>query len=290
MARLLGKKISKFLLSVGSLCSVVSPSFANNTLPKQARVPGGVAIIDLEITSVEPPTVHYLGNRTLVIADPKKPQHWFTVVGIPLDATIGINHIEVSSSDNEVIKKSFVVKPKKYRIEHLNIPDKRKVEPLAEDLALIEKEYLETIETYAAWQYQEVTSLNLPVPVIKGRRSSPFGLQRIMNNVPNNPHSGLDIAAPSGTKVLCPKDGTVINIGNYFYSGNIVFVDHGQGFITSYCHLSSVAVSKGQVVRKGQLIGNVGKTGRATGPHLHWSVSLNGVRVDPELFIHGRSS
>lgn len=290
MVRLLGKKISKFLFSVGSLCSVISPAFANHSpLPKQARVPGGVAIIDLEVNSTEPPVVHYLGNRTLVMPDPKKPKHWITVVGIPLEATLGINHIEISSQDKDIIKKSFVVKPKQYRIERLNIPDKRKVEPLPEDLALIEKEYLETIATYAVWQDQAVSSLLLPIPT-QGRKSSPFGLQRIMNNIPKNPHSGLDIAAPSGTKVICPKDGTVINIGNYFYSGNIVFVDHGQGFITSYCHLSSVAVSKGQVLRKGELIGAVGKTGRATGPHLHWSISLNGVRVDPELFIHGRNS
>lgn len=279
--------ISKFLLSISSLCSVITPVFGIPTMPKQARVPGGVAIIDLEVTSPEPPVVKYLGKRTAVLANPKKPQHWISVIGIPLDVTVGLNEIQISNKD-AIVKKTFVVKSKNYQVEHLNIPNKRKVEPLAEDMALIETEYLETIKTYDVWEYQELTSLHLSIPVHKARRSSPFGLQRIMNNVPKSPHSGLDLAAANGTKVNCAKDGKVINIGNFFYSGNIVFVDHGQGFITSYCHLNSVAVTKGQVVHKGELIGTVGKTGRATGPHLHWSVSLNGVRVDPELFISSK--
>lgn len=275
---------TKLLISIGSIYSVVFPTFANNALPKQARVPGGVAIIDLDITSAEPPEVRYLGNRTVVLANPKKSQHWVTVVGIPLDVSIGINHIQITCAD-QTTTKTFTVKPKKYPTEHLHLADKRKVEPLPEDMQLIEQEYVETIDTYATWEYKELSSLRLSIPVQHGRKSSPFGLLRIMNNIPKNPHSGLDIAAPSGTKVACAKDGVVVNIGNYFYSGNIVFVHHGQGFITSYCHLNTVEVTKGQVIRKGDIVGTVGKTGRATGPHLHWSVSMNGVRVDPEYFI-----
>ncbi|HSX20535.1 MAG TPA: peptidoglycan DD-metalloendopeptidase family protein [Gammaproteobacteria bacterium] len=277
------KQISKMLLSIGGLCSVLSPVFASTVLPKAARVPGGVAVIDLGIVSPEPPEVRYLGNRTCVLANPKQPNTWLTVVGIPLEATLGINQIEITSRNN-TITKTFDVKPKSYPIERLTISDKRKVEPSAEDLAVIEKEYLETIAAYARWEYKDLKSLRLATPV-KGRKSSPFGLQRIMNNIPKNAHSGLDIAALKGTNVSCAKDGTVINIGNYFYSGNIVFVDHGQGFITSYCHLDTIAVQKGQELKQGDVVGTVGKTGRATGPHLHWSVSLNGVRVDPQLFI-----
>jgi len=127
--------------------------------------------------------------------------------------------------------------------------------------------------------------LGLALPT-SGRKSSPFGLTRIMNNIQQNPHSGLDIAAPKGQIVTAAKDGKVINLGNFFYSGNIVFIDHGQGFITSYCHLDSIMVTKGQVLKQGERLGTIGNTGRATGAHLHWSVSLNGVRVNPELFIH----
>lgn len=276
--------LSKVLVSFGGLCSIIFPAYATQSLPKQARVPGGVAIIDLEIKSNDPPVVHYLGNRALVLRN-KKHNQWQAIIGIPLGVTLGINQIEIQTVDG-IKTKNFIVKDKKYPTEHLTIKETRKVEPLAEDLAKIEAEYLETIQTYAGWEYQTINSIKLPMPV-RGRKSSGFGLQRIMNNVPKNPHSGLDIAAPQGTKVTCPKDGVVVNIGNYFYSGNIVFVDHGQGFITSYAHLNTITVNKGQKVTKGTVLGTVGKTGRASGPHLHWSVSLNGVRVDPQLFIDG---
>lgn len=261
------------------------PAFARPTLlPKNLCVPGGVVVINLKLYSKEPPIVLYQDNRALVIADRERPNNWITVVGIPLDAPIGINHIKINNHGN-ITKRAFTVKNKQYPTERLTIPNKRKVTPLPEDLATIEAEYKETIQTYAHWQYKKLDKLTLTMPV-QGRKSSPFGLVRIMNNVPKNPHSGLDIAAPSGTEVKCVMDGQVLNIGNFFYSGNIVFIDHGQGFITSYCHLNSINVVKGQIVRKDEVIGTVGKTGRATGPHLHWSVSLNGVRVDPQLFIY----
>lgn len=276
--------MGKILLSLGSLCSITFPAFGSIMLPKEARVPGGIAIITIDLPSEHEPVVTYMDKRTCVIANPKAPNTWITIIGIPLAASIGLQQIQISSPEG-IVTQDFVIKPKKYPVEHLTIPNKRKVEPLAEDLAKIETEYLETIKTYDHWQYKKLDSLKLALP-LKGRKSSPFGLQRIMNNIPKNAHSGLDIAAPLGTNVACAKDGIVINIGNYFYSGNIVFVDHGQGFITSYCHLNAVLVEKGQYLQKGDLIGKVGKTGRATGPHLHWSVSLNGVRVDPQLFIN----
>ena len=272
------------LLKISCLCGIIAPAFAIPTLPQNLCVPGGIVIINLKLTSNEPPIVHYKGSRTLVMEDPKKPNNWITVIGIPLDASVGTNHIEIMNNIN-ISEQSFTVKDKKYPVERLTIPEKRKVEPLAEDLAIIEAEYIETIQTYAQWEYKKLKSLALAMPV-KGRKSSPFGLSRIMNNITKSPHSGLDIAAPIGAKVKCAKDGQVINIGNFFYSGNIVFVDHGQGFITSYCHLNTVRVKKGQLIRQGDIIGTVGKTGRATGPHLHWSVSLNGIRVDPQLFIY----
>lgn len=274
----------KLILSFSSLCVITLPAFGNITLPKQARVPGGVAIIDLNIQSAKPPIVHYLGKRTCVIAKAKKANSWYTIIGIPIDAKAGTHNIEITK-DNITKQQSFVIQTKKYKTEYLNIPNKRKVEPNPEDLAQIEKEYLETIATYDTWeQGAQLSNFRLTLPVV-GRKSSPFGLQRVMNNIPKMPHSGLDIAAIRGTKVTCPKKGKVINIGNYFYSGNIVFIDHGQGFITSYCHLDTINVSKGEIINKGDKIGTVGNTGRATGPHLHWSVSLNGVRVDPELFL-----
>lgn len=271
-------------LLVSVLLIFSSSVYANTVLPKSTNTPGGVAIVALKTNDTKPPTVFYRNLRTLIIPDPSKQYRWLSVIGIPIDAKPGKHFIELLT-DHGVVQQEFMVTKKNYPTEKLTISNKRKVKPLPEDLPKIEAQYIETIQTYEHWEYRHLDSVVLHLPT-KGRKSSPFGLRRIMNNIPQNPHSGLDIAAAKGSPVMAPKAARVLNIGDFFYSGKIVFLDHGQGFITSYCHLDTISVTKGQHLRKGDIIGTIGNTGRATGAHLHWSVSLNGVRIDPQLFIY----
>ncbi|MFT6624573.1 MAG: murein DD-endopeptidase MepM/ murein hydrolase activator NlpD, partial [Cycloclasticus sp.] len=126
--------------------------------------------------------------------------------------------------------------------------------------------------------------LNFILPA-NGRLSSPFGLKRFFNQQARNPHSGLDIAAAKGSPIFAPAGGTVIDTGHYFFNGNTVLIDHGQGLISGYFHLNKMLVSIGDEVEQGQQIAEIGATGRVTGPHLHWNVYLNNTKVDPAFFI-----
>jgi murein DD-endopeptidase MepM/ murein hydrolase activator NlpD len=154
----------------------------------------------------------------------------------------------------------------------------------AADLARVNQEKIRIDHALSRWSDSAPESLRLSQPV-PGPRSSSFGSRRIFNGESRNPHSGMDIAAPSGTPVRIPIAGTVIDTGEFFFNGNTVFVDHGRGLISMYCHLSAIDVVPGQHLDAGTRVGAVGMTGRSTGPHLHWGLNLNRAWVDPELFL-----
>lgn len=251
-------------------------------LPRNSPVPGGVAVIALDKTSPQSrPDVRYKERRVMVLQDANR---WYAVVGIGLTAKTGRHAIKVKSSGALPYTKYFTVKPKKYKTQHLTIKNKRKVNPYAKDLDRIYADKKEILAALKHWRDNNQVSTDFILPV-NGPYSSPFGLRRFFNNQPRKPHSGLDIAAAEGSPLIAPADGIVIETGDYFFNGKSVMIDHGQGLITMYSHMSKIDVKPGQALQRGEKFGEVGKTGRVTGAHLHWTVSLNNQRVDPTLFV-----
>jgi murein DD-endopeptidase MepM/ murein hydrolase activator NlpD len=121
---------------------------------------------------------------------------------------------------------------------------------------------------------------------VEGRISGVFGSQRILNGIAKNPHNGVDIAAAEGTNIIAPLTGRVALVHeNMFYTGKTVMLDHGLGVTSVYAHMQHIEVTEGQVVKQGQVLGQVGQTGRATGPHLHWGVTWKKTHVDPQLLV-----
>lgn len=272
------KKIITLLIVV---FSIQVPAYSD-TYPVADPVPGGIAIINLPLSFNSSNKVYFNGQRVMVR---NTATGWQAVVGIGLKIKPGLHNLKVVSADKQSRYIKFRVKPKDYLTRHITIKNKRMVSPGKKD---IERHYREKPLIVAAlktWTENPLVQTNFIVPV-EGRFSSIFGLRRIYNNQKRiRRHTGLDIAAPVGTIIRAPARGRVIRTGNYFFTGNTVFIDHGQGLVTMYCHLSHIDVKAGQALLQGELIGKVGMTGRVSGPHLHWVVSLNNTKVDPKLFI-----
>jgi len=247
-----------------------------------ARVPGGVAVLNLG-DGAAAPQVTYLNRPVLVVREADK--QWIAVVGIPLSVKPGQEQVQVKDAGG-TREMTFTVGAKDYVAQHITLKNQRQVDPNPDDLKRIERELAEQIEAYRGFR-AGVTPSNviLDRPVSGGRLSSPFGLRRFFNGQERNPHSGLDFAVPAGTPIKAPAAGVVVLVGDYFFNGKTVFLDHGQGFISMFCHMSAISVKVGDEVPRGGVVGKVGATGRATGPHLHWNVSLNDARIDPAIFI-----
>jgi murein DD-endopeptidase MepM/ murein hydrolase activator NlpD len=271
---------------IGVAASLAHPACAAAlALPHDSAVPGGIEILGLPPrsgapqSSAEPPVVETGGSRVLVVQDGDR---WYAVVGLALSTAIGRQHVLLqTAAGHETL--TFEVVDKRYTTQSLNVaPAQVNLSP--EDLARYARERTEIDAALEHWTPQQPDRLVFSAPV-PGRRSSSFGSRRVFNGETRNPHSGMDIAAPTGTPVLAPGGGTIVAVGNYFFNGNTVILDHGRGFFSMYCHLSAIDVRVGQHITSGTKLGAVGMTGRVTGPHLHWSLSLNRTWVDPQLFL-----
>ena len=268
--------IATVLLWLGALL----PAAPAQAMPRHDPVPGGVAVVALPAGFDARGEARFAGRPVLTVP---AADGWRAIVGLPLGYTPGPAALHVRFANGRTQNVGFKVLARQYPVQRLTITDQDKVTPSPESLKRIAREQ---VEIRAAFRHRSADAplLVFTMPAA-GPLSSNFGLRRVINGQPRSPHSGIDIAAPAGAPVTAPAPGRVLRVGDYFFTGNTVFVDHGQGLVTLYCHLSRMAVREGQLLDTGDAIGSVGSTGRATGPHLHWALSLNDARVDPRLFL-----
>ena len=274
-------------LSLLTLHPLTAAATANKTdaadvWPHTALVPGGIARLNVGPAPVRPQArLHDV--PLLVLGDPSQ---WTALVGIALATAPGPASIAVQEAGEGGKRQlGFTVAPKRYTVQKLTVA------PSTVDLSNNDQERYERERVHLAGVMATFSeplpaadklAMQVPVP---GVRSSSFGLRRVFNGQARNPHSGMDIAATAGTPVKAPLPGRVVDTGNYFFNGNTVWLDHGGGLLSMVCHLSSIQVKTGDVLQTGDVVGAVGATGRATGPHLHWGVVLNRTMVDPALFL-----
>jgi len=271
-------------LAATVLAAAVPAAAATPTLPLASLVPGGIALLPIAPNRADhgvAPDVRYDGNRVMVL---RQGDHWLAVVGIALDAKPGPASIRIRHAYGaQAGTLRFDILPKQYVVQRLTVKPSQ-VELSKHDLDRYLREHARLQAALATFAPQLPATLALRPPV-PGRRTHSFGARRVFNNEPRAPHSGMDIPEPTGTPIHAAAAGTVVDTGDYFFDGNTVLISHGEGLVTMYCHMSRIGVRIGAHVSAGQVIGQVGATGRVTGPHLHFGVALNRVFVDPALFL-----
>ena len=270
---------------IAFIAALLAGGNALAALPSASNVPGGVVIADLGEAKGPAPSVKWQDRPVLVTTDGGR---YKAVIGVALAVEPDDYSLFVTDADGRRRVAIVKIVDKKYREQRLTVAPSQ-VDLSPEDAARVEAEAKRQRESLDSFSDAMPATFVLQAPV-PGERSDSFGSRRLFNGQPRNPHSGMDIPASTGTPIKAAADGVVLDTGDFFFNGNSVFIDHGHGFVTMYLHLSAYAVKKGDVVKAGQVIGNVGATGRVTGPHLHFGVLLNGASVDPSLFLSPPSS
>jgi len=257
----------------------------NHYSGKQGQIVVVKVPTDESVTSVHG---KFIGRTTSFFKETRadEPRGFVGLLGIDLQDEPGTHElaVELTAGDQKRTNKYRVqVLKEKFHVEHLKLP-KDKVDLDDKAVARWKAEQAQVKEALALDSQDRLWQPGFLEPV-SGRRSGIFGSVRIMNGQPRNPHNGEDISAPLGTDVVATNDGVVRLTVDHFFSGQGVFLDHGLGLYSMYFHLSEVLVKDGEQVKAGQVVGKVGATGRATGPHLHWGVKLNGARVNPYALL-----
>ena len=258
--------VISFALLIG-LALPATTAFADAT-----SVPGGVYAWSVPAGASD---IRFQNNPVFVVGQT-------ALVGIPISQALGPAQITFVYGGQDQTH-TFEIVDKRYTEQRITLQNKEMVSPNPKQLERIRAESKRQRAIYATVSAPMDLSTGFSMP-LEGITTSLYGHRRFFNDQPRSPHSGLDIAAPTGTPIVAPAQARVALVDDLYYNGKSVFLDHGQGLITMYCHLSEQTVSTGELVQQDQVIGLVGATGRVTGPHLHWSVSLNGYRIDPLAF------
>ncbi len=270
-----------FLLAcVGQVSQPVSAS-PNALQGKQ----GEVLLVKIPVVS-QPKQVRGKFLKKPVLFYPVSGDAYEGLLGVDLQAKPGLHDLTVDLTYPDKTRRQVIkiqVMKEKYPVQRLTLPDKM-VDLDKETLARVRKESKQMHKAFASLDPRRLWRGTFLEPV-HGRVSGRFGSRRVINGQPKRPHSGEDIAAPEGTPVLAMNEGVVRLTMDHFFTGKGVILDHGLGLFSMYFHLSAIDVENGQVVKIAQHIGKVGSSGRATGPHLHWGVRLNGSRVNPYSLI-----
>ncbi|MDI1300776.1 MAG: peptidoglycan DD-metalloendopeptidase family protein [bacterium] len=255
-------------------------------LPQQSAVPGGIVILPLPAGLPETVTARFGEDPVFIDKDSKGERR--LILGIPLNAEPGPAQVVIDGS-KEKQTLDFSIGTKQYTEQHITLPagDKH-INPGPEELARYAREAKEQQAIYKTFSENGAGWPGFVTPT-RGELTETFGLKRFFNDEARAPHLGMDIPAPEGQAVIAPASGVVVQTGDYFFNGRTVMIDHGHGLISMLCHLSKITAKAGDRVRQGDIIGRVGHTGRATGPHLHWTVSLNNARIDPLLVLPAAS-
>ena len=275
-----------FLVACTALAQTPAPSPSTpmvgggGAIPARAtHLPTSVSQGAMVVGNTHPAAIVEVGGRTLSVA----PDGDF-VFGVGRDEK-GPLVVKIKQPATGWIEHSIAVTPRDWPIENIRGVPPKTVNPPPDIAARIEREQAQVAAARERDDPREDFAETFQWPV-QGRISGRFGNQRVYNGTPKSPHSGMDIAAPKGTPVRAPADGVITFVAPDLYlTGGTVLLDHGHGISSNFLHLSRIDVKVGDVVKQGDVIGAVGMTGRATGPHLHWGMSWFYVRIDPLLVL-----
>lgn len=267
-----------------------TPVKANPTTPVRIKQ-GDLIYFSIEAGPQATSVQGELRHRTIPFFKADSPGQFGAFIGVDMADPPSREdlRVDISLDDGNVQQRHYPVKvvPVHFAIQKLTVP-KNYVDLDAKTLKRVKEEQKKILASFDKVTHEKFWKGPFLMPV-EGKIAGTFGLRRIINGEPRSPHSGEDIHAPRGTDVLAANEGVVALVGNFFFSGNSIVLDHGLGLYTMYFHLDEVDVTEGQKVHKGAVLGKVGSTGRATGPHLHWGVRIDGARVNPMSILNVQS-